>query len=138
MLQPCSRRVGQEQWEIADDKIITDCTIGPAGELVVLEPQARVCFPGVFWDVSRRSVSGREHRLEDMPTESLGPRWFGAMTPVLLMVAAPTAVRVVATVGCLLSVTLCMPSGVQGEPSVMVAAETPLDQGHGGPSTALQ
>ena len=62
-----------------------------------------------------------------MPTESLGPCWFGAMTLVLLVVVAPTAARVVAMVGYLISVTLCMPSGVQGEPSIMVMAETPLD-----------
>ena len=120
-----------------DYEVITDRTVSPAGEPLVLEPQAGVCFPGVFQDVSRRVVSGQERRLEDMPTKSLGPYWFRAMTPVLLAVVAPITVRVVATVGCLLSVTLCTSSGVQGEPSIMVATEMPLHWGHGGPSAAL-
>ena len=74
MLQPCLHRVSQEQGEIVDDEVVTDHTASPTSKLVVLEPQARVYFPGVFWDASRRGVSGRERRLEDMPTESLGPR----------------------------------------------------------------
>ena len=73
-----------------------------------------------------------------MPTESLGPRWFRAMTSVLLAVVVPTVARVVASVGYLISVTLCMPSDIQGEQSVTVMAETPLDRGHGRPSTALR
>jgi len=127
VLQPCSHRVGQEQGEIADDEVITDRTAGPVGKPVVLEPQTRVCFPGVFQDVSQREILGRECHLEDMPTESLGPCWLGAMTLVLLAVIAPTTARVVATIGCLTSVNLCMPSGIQGESSITVVAETPLD-----------
>ena len=38
VLQPCSRRVGQELGEIADDEVITDRTASPASELVALEP----------------------------------------------------------------------------------------------------
>ena len=95
-----------------DDEVVIDRTACSVGEPVVLEPQAGVRFPGVFRDVSRRAVSRREHRLEDMPTESLGPCRFRAVTLVLLAVVAPTVARVVAIVGCLLSVTLCTPSGI--------------------------
>ena len=80
--------------EIADDEVITDRTAGSTGEPIVLEPQARVRFPRVFWDVSQRAILGWECHLEDMPTKSLGPHWFGAMTPVLLTVIASTTVRV--------------------------------------------
>ena len=56
-----------------DDEVIIERTAGPIGEPIVLEPQARVRFLGVFWDVSWRTVSGRERHLEDIPTESIGP-----------------------------------------------------------------
>ena len=111
-----------------DDKVITDCTAGPAGEPVVLEPQAEVRFLEVFHDVSRRAVSGRERRLEDMTTESLGGHWFRAMTPIILTVVVSTAVRVVTMASPLLRITAGMSAGVEGVARVTVATEMLLHQ----------
>lgn len=38
VFQPCSRRVSQEQREVADDEVVIICTVGSAGEPVILEP----------------------------------------------------------------------------------------------------
>ena len=45
VLQPCLRRVGQEQGEMTDEEVITNRTADLIGEPVVLEPQAEVRFP---------------------------------------------------------------------------------------------
>ena len=124
VLQPCSCQVSQEQGEIADDEVITDRTVVLASEPVVLEPQARVHFPEVLWDISRWAVSGWERRLEDTPTESLGPHWFEAMSSVLLTVVVPTMVRVVAMAGPLPCIIVGTLTGVDGVTRVTVAVET--------------
>ena len=53
MLEPCSRRVGQEQWQVADDEVVIVRATGSAGELVILKPQAGIRFPGISRDVHR-------------------------------------------------------------------------------------
>ena len=56
VLQPCSRRIGQEQWEVADNKVVIIRTTGLTGKPIVFEPKLGVCFPRIFRDVFRRSV----------------------------------------------------------------------------------
>ena len=38
VFQPCSRRIGQEQWKVADNEIIIIHSTGLAGKLIILEP----------------------------------------------------------------------------------------------------
>ena len=56
VFQPRSRRIGQEQWKVADNEIITIYSTGLTSKPIILEPQSEVRFPRVFWDVGRRSV----------------------------------------------------------------------------------
>ena len=48
VLQSCSCRIGQEQGEVADNEVITIRTASLTSKPVILEPPARVRFPGVF------------------------------------------------------------------------------------------
>ena len=56
VLQPCSRRIGQEQWEVADNKVVIIRTTGLTGKPIVFEPEATVCLPRVLRDIGRWSV----------------------------------------------------------------------------------
>ena len=38
VFQPCSRRIGQEQWKVADNEIIIICSTGLASKSIILEP----------------------------------------------------------------------------------------------------
>ena len=38
VFQPCSRRIIQEQWKVADNEIIIICSTGLASKLIILEP----------------------------------------------------------------------------------------------------
>ena len=38
VLQPCSRRIGQEQWEVVDNEVIIIRTTALAGKMIVFEP----------------------------------------------------------------------------------------------------
>ena len=71
VFQPCLRRIGQEQWKVADNEIVTIRFTGLASKLIILEPQSEVCFPGVFWDVGRRSVPWWEDGIEDVSAKGL-------------------------------------------------------------------
>ena len=53
LFQPRLRRIGQEQWKVADNEIITIRSTGLASKPIILKPQSEVCFPGVFQDVGR-------------------------------------------------------------------------------------
>ena len=48
VFQPCSRRIGQEQLKVADNKIIIIHSTGLASKLIILEPQFVVRFPEIF------------------------------------------------------------------------------------------
>jgi len=61
-----------------------------------------------------------------MPTESLGPHWLGATTPVLLAVIASASSRVVTTAGPLPRIVVGTPAGVEGVAHVTVEAEALL------------
>ena len=45
VLQPCSRRIGQEQWEVADNEVIIIRTTGLTGKPIVFKPKSGVCLP---------------------------------------------------------------------------------------------
>ena len=74
VLQPCLGRIGQEQWEVADNEIVTICSTSMASKLIILEPQSGVCFPGVFRDVGRQSVPRWEDVVEDVSAKGLRSR----------------------------------------------------------------
>ena len=38
VFQPCLRRIGQEQWKVADNEIVIICSTGLAGKPIILEP----------------------------------------------------------------------------------------------------
>ena len=78
VFQPCSRRIGQEQWKVADNEIVIICSTGMASKPIILEPQFGVCFPRVFWDVGRRSVPRWEDGVEDVSAKGLRSRQVGA------------------------------------------------------------
>ena len=51
VFQPCLCRISQEQWKVVDNAIIIIHSTGLATKPIILEPQSRVRFPVVFWDV---------------------------------------------------------------------------------------
>ena len=71
VFQPCSRRIGQEQWKVADNEIIIICSTGLAGKPTIPEPQSGVRFPRVFLDVGWWSVPWWEGDVEDVSAEGL-------------------------------------------------------------------
>ena len=73
VLQPCSRRIGQEQWEVSDNEVIIIHTTGLASKPIVLEPKSKVCLPRVLQDIGRWSVPWQKSSVEDVPTECLRP-----------------------------------------------------------------
>ena len=48
VFKPRSRRIGQEQWKVADIEIIIIRSTGLASKPIILEPQSEVRFPRVF------------------------------------------------------------------------------------------
>ena len=65
------RRIGQEQWKVADNEIVTIHSTGLASKPIILEPQFGVCFPRVFLDVGRWSVPRWEDGVEDVSAKGL-------------------------------------------------------------------
>ena len=124
MFQPCSRRIGQEQWKVADNKIVIIRSTGLAGKPIILEPQSEVHFPRVFWDVGWWSVPWREGSVDDVSTEGLRPRQVGAQASVLAAVVASATTRVIAVASSLSWIIMSTSTGVNGVVRVMVAAET--------------
>ena len=54
-----------------DNKIVIIRSIGLAGKPIILEPQSRVRFPRVFWDVGWWSVPWWEDGVEDVSAKGL-------------------------------------------------------------------
>ena len=61
-----------------------------------------------------------------MPTEGLGPRWFGAMNSVLLTVVASARSRVVTMASPLPRIAIGTSVGVEGVACITAAAEALL------------
>jgi hypothetical protein len=91
VLQPSTSSVGEEQGEVADDKVVVVRSTQLTGQAVVREPQFRPRFPRVLRDSSRGSESGRERRPPNGSAEDLRTGWFGRGTPILpTVIASPT------------------------------------------------
>ena len=124
MFQPCSCRISQEQWKVADNEIIIIRSTGLAGKLIILEPQSGVRFPRVFWDVGWWSVSWWEGGIEDVLSEGLRPQQAGAWALVLATVIASTTTRVIAMAS-------SVPWIVEGVAYVAIVAETLMHRDRG-------
>ena len=74
VFQPCSCRISQEQWKVADNKVIIIRTTGLTGKPIVFEPKSRVCLPRVLRGIGRWSIPWWESSVEDVPTEGLRAR----------------------------------------------------------------
>jgi hypothetical protein len=98
VLQPGASGVGEEQGEVADDKVVIVRSTQLASQTVVREPQFRSRLPRVLCDSSRGSEPGRERRPPDGPAEGLQTGWFGRGTPILPAVVASPTPGVVASV----------------------------------------
>ena len=137
VFQPCSRRIGQEQWKVADNEIIIIRSIGLAGKPIILEPQSGVRFPRVFWDVGWWSVPWQEGSVEDVSAEGLRSRQARARALVLTAVIASATTRVIAADSSLSWVVVGTPAGVEGVTCVLVASETLMHRDRGALSVAL-
>ena len=112
VFQPRSCRIGQEQWKAADNKIIVICSTSLASKPIILEPQSRVCFPRVFWDVGRWSVPRWEDGVEDVSAKGLRSRQVRAQALVLIAIIASAMMRVVAIAILLPLITARTPMGI--------------------------
>jgi hypothetical protein len=97
MLQPGPGGVGEKQGEVADDEVIVVRFSQLACQPVVRKPQLRPCFLRVLGDGSRGSEPGRGRRPSYGPVEGSRTWWFGRGAPILLIVVASSAPRVVAS-----------------------------------------
>jgi hypothetical protein len=97
VLQPGASGVGEEQGEVADDKVVIVRSTQLAGQPVVCEPQFRSRLPRVLCDSSRGSEPGWERRPSYGAAESLQTGWFGRGTPILPAVVASPMPGVVAS-----------------------------------------
>jgi len=95
VLQPRSRRIGHEQWKVADNVITIIRSTGLASKLIILEPQFGVHFLGVLRDVGRRSVLWWKGGVEDVPAEGLKSWKAEAQASVLTAIVASAMTRVV-------------------------------------------
>ena len=130
VFQPCSRRISQEQWKVADNKIIIISSTSLVSKPIILEPQSEVRFPRVFRDVGRWSVPWWEGGVEDVSSKGLRPRQAGARALVLAAVVASATTRVIAMVSSFSWVTVGTSVGVEGAACVTVTAETLMYLGH--------
>ena len=131
MLQPCLCRIGQKQWEVANNETITIRSTGLASKPVILDPQSKVCFPRVFQDVGRRSVPWWEGSIEDVSAEGLRPRQVEPRALVLAAVVVSIMTRVVAVASFLSLVALSTLTGIQGVSCITVEAKTLMHWGRG-------
>ena len=74
VFQPCSCRIGQEQWKVADNEVIIIRITGLAGKPIVFEPKSGARLPRVLRDIGRWSVPWQESSIEDVPAEGLRAR----------------------------------------------------------------
>ena len=94
------------------------------GKPIIFEPKSKVCLPRVLRDIGRWSVSWRESSIEDVPAEGLRAWLAGAWAPVLTVVIASAATRMIATAGSFSTVAVGASAGVEGALWVAVVAET--------------
>ena len=104
--------------------------------MIILEPQSRVRFPRVFWDVGRWSVPWWEDGVKDVSAKGLRSQQVRAQASILAIVIASTMMRVVAAAGFLSLVASSTPMGIQGVTCITVEAEMLMHRGHGAPSAA--
>ena len=124
MSEPRSRRISQEQWKVADNKIVTIRSTSLASKPIILETRSEVCFPGVFRDVGRWSVPRWEDDVEDVSAKGLRSRQVGAWVSVLATIIASTIMRVVAMASLLPRIAAGTPVSVEAVARVTVEAET--------------
>ena len=115
-----------------DNEIITIHSTHLACKPIILEPQSGVCFPGVFRDVSRRSVPQWEDVVEDVSAKGLRPWQVRAQASVLAAIIVSTASGMVAVAGRLSCVAVDAPAGVDGAAHIAVVAEMLMHRDGGG------
>jgi hypothetical protein len=96
VLEPCSRRVGEVQWQVADDDLVGGGSTQLACQAVVIEPHAGVRHPRVLVDRRGLAEALRKARRADLPAEHTGSRWLRCRRAILSAVIAPTPPGVVA------------------------------------------
>jgi hypothetical protein len=122
---------------MAHNEIITIHTTSLASELVILEPQSRVRFLRVLWDVRWRAVPWRECRAKNVPTKNLRPRRWGAWALVFVAIIVSIVVRMVAMGGLLPLIPPLTPAGVYGVSHVVDGADTFVYRDRDTPSTIV-
>jgi len=65
--KPCLNMFPHADGEILNDEIVIIHPSGSVGEMEILEPNTRVCLPGVLGDVGGRSEALWERRSPDTP-----------------------------------------------------------------------
>ena len=138
MLQPCSCRIGQEQWEVANNEIVIIRSTGLTSKTIVFEPKPRVCLSIIFRDVGRWSVPWRESSVEDVSAEGLRAWQAKARAPVLATVVASAATRMIAVAGSFSWVAVGTSTSVEGAARIVVTAETLRYLGRSALHAALQ
>jgi hypothetical protein len=96
VLEPRPRRVGEVQWQVADDDLIGGGSVQLARQAVVVESYVGVCLPVVFVDRRGLAKALGEARRADLPAEHAGSRGLRRRWAVLPAIIAPTPPRVVA------------------------------------------
>jgi hypothetical protein len=96
VLEPCSRRVGEVQRQVADDILVGGGSAQLTCQAVLVEPYTGVCLPRVLVDRRGLAEALREARRADLPAEHTGSRGFRRRRAVLSAVIAPTPSEVVA------------------------------------------
>ena len=104
MLEPGSRRVRQEQGEIADDEQVIVRATQLAGQAVIGKPEFRVGLASILHEIGWLPKPGGEKSSADGPAEDPRAWWFRGRTAVLSAVVAIASVWVVALSGPLIVV----------------------------------
>ena len=65
--EPCSNMLPHVDGEVLDDEVVIIHSSRSADELEVFEPYTRICLPGIFGDVGRRSEALWERCSLDAP-----------------------------------------------------------------------
>ena len=56
VFQPRPGQIGQEQWKVANNKVVIIRTTGLTSKPIVFKPKSGVCLPRVFRDIGRWSI----------------------------------------------------------------------------------
>ena len=99
VLEPGSRRVRQEQGEIADDEQVIVRATQLAGQAVIGKPELRVGLAAVLREIGRLPEPGGKKGSADGPAEDPRAWRFRGRTAVLPAIVATTSVWVVAPSG---------------------------------------